>query len=69
VLRQFHQEGFVNQFVMAPRQQGGPIVFESEALENLRSGWKARETYEVVSPDEFVETFELAMGDKQYVLS
>lgn len=24
--------------------------------------WKARETYEVVSPDEFVETFELQAG-------
>jgi hypothetical protein len=35
-------------------------VFESEALENIPAGWKARETYAVVSPDEFVETFELA---------
>src|SRR5262245_31408191 len=39
---------------------------EGEALENVRSSWEARETYEVVSPDEFVETFELAMGDKPY---
>lgn len=66
VFRQFHQEGFVNQFVMGPVKPGRPIVFESEALENIPSGWKARETYEVISPDEFVETFELAMGDKPY---
>ena len=68
VLRQFHQEGFVNQFVMAPAAPGGAMVFESEALENVPAGWKARETYEVVSPDEFVETFELAMGDKPYAV-
>lgn len=36
------------------------IVFESEALENVPRGFKARETYEIVSPDEFVETFEIA---------
>ncbi len=59
VLRQFHQEGFVNQFAMTPRT-GGTLVFESEALENVPKGWRARETYEVVSNDEFVETFEIA---------
>jgi hypothetical protein len=60
VLRQFHQEGFVNQFVMATSTGPSTIVFESEALENVPKGWKARETYEIVSPDEFVETFEMA---------
>jgi hypothetical protein len=66
VLRQFHQEGFVNQYVMRPRASAGPIVFESEALENVPSDWKARESYEAVSPDEFVETFELAVGSGPY---
>ncbi|HRB12491.1 MAG TPA: hypothetical protein PKU70_05735 [Vicinamibacteria bacterium] len=60
VLRQFHQEGFVNQFVMAPAGVEGSLVFESEALENVPKGWKARETYQVISNDEFVETFEIA---------
>ena len=60
VLRQFHQEGFVNQFVMAPVGVEGSLVFESEALENVPKGWKARETYQVISNDEFVETFEIA---------
>jgi hypothetical protein len=60
VLRQFHQEGFVNQFAMVPSTVPSTIVFESEALENVPKGWKARETYEIVSPDEFVETFEIA---------
>lgn len=59
VLRQFHQEGFVNQFAMTPGA-GGALVFESEALENVPKGWKARETYQVITNDEFVETFEIA---------
>jgi hypothetical protein len=62
VLRQFHQEGFVNQYAMQTGSPAGSVVFESEALENVPAGWKARETYEVVSPDEFIETFELASG-------
>ena len=62
ILRQFHQEGFVNQFALAPGGSEGTLVFESEALENVPAGWRARETYEVVSPDEFVETFEIAPG-------
>lgn len=66
VLRQFHQEGFFNQYVMLPGSPGGTIVFESETLENVPSGWKARETYRVVSPEEFVETFELASGAGAY---
>ena len=61
VLRQFHQEGFVNQFAMTPPAAApNVIVFESEALENTPKGWKARETYEIVSDSEFVETFEIA---------
>ena len=61
VLRQFHQEGFVNQFSMtAPVPAQNTVVFESEALENVPKGWKARETYEVISATEFVETFEIA---------
>jgi hypothetical protein len=60
VFRQFHQEGFVNQYAMLPEVKANTFAFETEALENLPSGWKARESYEVASPDEFVETFELA---------
>jgi len=68
VLRQFHQEGFVNQYVMTAGSPAGTLVFETEALENVPSGWKARETYQVVSPDEFTETFELAQGNGAYEL-
>ena len=66
VLRQLHQESFVIQYAVVPGATATRVTFESEALENVPAGWRARETYEVVSPDEFVETFELAMGDKPY---
>ncbi len=66
VLRQFHQEGFVNQYALAGGAAPGVLVFESEALENAPSGWRARETYRVLSGDEFEETFELAPGDGPY---
>ena len=67
VMRQFHQEGFVNQYVMTPRTDAGAeVVFESEGFENLPSGWRARERYRVVSADEFEETFELAAPGKPF---
>lgn len=68
VLRQFHQEGFVNQYALQPPAADGRLVFESEALENVPGGWKARESYEVVSPDEFVETFELSQAGGPYAV-
>jgi hypothetical protein len=68
VFRQFHQEGFVNQYVMRAGTPAGKLVFETEALENVPLGWKARETYEILSPDEFIETFELAQGDGAFEL-
>jgi rubredoxin len=67
VLRQFHQEGFVNQYVFdAEHSSPRRLVFVSESFENLDSRWRARETYVVVSPDEFTETFELAMPGKDF---
>src|SRR5262249_40698845 len=61
VLRQFHSEGFVNQYVlseMAADNKGK--TWQSESIENIESGWRAREKVKVVSNDEFVEIFELA---------
>lgn len=62
MLRHFHVEGFINTFrrVDAGTDAASPVVFESEAFENFSNAWKARETYEFVSDDEFIETFELA---------
>jgi hypothetical protein len=32
----------------------------------LSAGWRARETYKIISPDEFTETFELAGPGKDF---
>jgi hypothetical protein len=67
VLRQFHVEGFVNTYRLAPTPDAtARLVFESEDIENLPGGWRARETYERVSPDEFSETFEVAPPGKPF---
>lgn len=67
VLRQFHPEGFVNQYVL-DESASGPrrLVFVSEAFENLDPRWKARETYELSAPDRFTETFEIAPPGKDF---
>lgn len=67
VFRQFHVEGFVNQYTLPLAAAGSEgFVFESEAFENLPAGWKAQERYEIRSPDEFLETFELAGPGKPF---
>ncbi len=69
VLRQFHTEGFVVQYRAG--QVADPvdlIVFESESIENISPGWRARETYKKVSQDEFIERFELAAPGKEFEL-
>jgi hypothetical protein len=67
VLRQFHVEGFVNQYVL----EGGPadgkmFVFVSEAIENIPPGFKARLTYKVLDADTFEQTFDLAAPGKDF---
>jgi hypothetical protein len=63
VLRQFHVEGFVNQYV---QQSDSALVFTSESIENIPAGWRARETYVVNGPDEFQEIFELSPPGKPF---
>jgi hypothetical protein len=65
VLRQFHVEGFVNQYV-AQAPSSARLVFTSEAIENIAPGWRARETYTYQLPDGFEETFELAEPGKDF---
>ena len=68
VFRQFHVEGFVNQYVADADPQPGRVVFTSEAIENIPPGYRARETYVVLGPDEFEEVFELAEPGKPFQL-
>lgn len=67
VLRQFHVEGFVNHYQQTSSSPDGKtLVFTTEHIENIPPGWRARETYRIVSPDEFVEVFELAAPGKDF---
>ncbi|MFZ6009081.1 MAG: hypothetical protein ACOYXT_01940, partial [Bacteroidota bacterium] len=69
VLRQFHVEGFVNQYkIESISTDGKTIAFISEAIENIPAGFRARETYHIISNDEFTETFELAEPGKEFEL-
>jgi hypothetical protein len=68
ILRQFHIEGFVNQYVEDAEPSAGAVVFTSEAIENIPAGWRARETYRLLGPDEFEEVFELAEDGKAFEL-
>jgi hypothetical protein len=69
VLRQFHVEGFVNQYVLtsiSPDRK--TLVFETESIENIPAGWRARETYMIVNENQFIETFELAQPGKEFAM-
>jgi hypothetical protein len=61
VIRQFHVEGFVNQYVCpGPSADGRTFAFLSEAIENLPPGFKAKLTYRILDEDRFEQTFDLA---------
>jgi hypothetical protein len=66
VLRQFHVEGFVNQYLQDDGATPTRISFTTEAIENIPAGWRARETYVVQGPDAFEEIFELAENGKPF---
>lgn len=67
VMRQFHVEGFVNHYVLdSVSEDGRKVVFVTVAIENIPPGWRGRETYDLISADEFVETFALAEPGKDF---
>jgi hypothetical protein len=68
VFRQFHTEGFVNQYVMEPATTPDRLVFTTEAIENIPAGFRARETYILTGPDQLEEIFELAEPGKSFEL-
>jgi hypothetical protein len=67
VFRQFHTEGFVNQYVHEPGA-GTTLVFTSESIENIPAGWRARETLIITGRDMLEEIFELAEPGKDFAL-
>jgi len=66
VYRQFHGEGFVNQYVIESiSADGQKIVFVTESIENIPPGWRGRETYTIGS-DTLTEDFDLAEPGKEF---
>ena len=67
MMRQFHEESFVNLYALnQAASKPKLLVFESEHFENFDNSWKGKETYEIISGDEFIETFELAPPGKPF---
>jgi hypothetical protein len=67
ILRQFHKEGFVNQFKLESiSADGKTLVFISESIENIPAGYRAKETYQIAGDNEFTETFEIAEPAKEF---
>lgn len=69
VLRQFHVEGFANQYVLDTlNSDSTKLVFITEGIENIPAGWRAKETYQILNENEFIETFELAEPGKDFAV-
>jgi hypothetical protein len=67
VLRQFHVEGFVNEYTLdAVGDDGKSFEFVTVRIENIPAGWRAKERYRFVSADEVIETFSLAAPGKDF---
>jgi hypothetical protein len=68
VLRQFHVEGFVNQYVLdTVAGEGTRLVFVSESLENAPPSMRAKWTIEKTGADAYRSFFDLAMPGKEFV--
>jgi hypothetical protein len=65
VFRQFHVEGYVNTYVQDGLSDA-EIVFVTDSIENIPAGWRARERYRILPPNELVEIFELAEPGQDY---
>ena len=69
VYRQFHIEGFVNQYILDYLSPDGKeFSFVTESIENIAIGWRAKESYIILTPDEFIGRFELAAPGKDFEL-
>jgi hypothetical protein len=69
MLRQFHVEGFVNEYKLESiSADGKTFTFISFEIENIPIGWRAREVYTIINADEYIETYELAAPGKGFTL-
>jgi hypothetical protein len=69
VFRQFHVEGYVNQFnAPADSLNGDVMAFTTVAIENIPPGFRARETITFHGKDAFEEVFEIAEPGKPFAV-
>jgi hypothetical protein len=69
ILRQFHVEGFVNEYLSADLSSDGKtIIFITESIENIPPGYRGRETYRILTANEFEEIFEIAEPGKDFTV-
>lgn len=67
VWRQFHSEGFVNEYTLdSMSPDGKSFEFVTTKIENLPAGFRAKKAYRIVSADEIEETFSLAPPGKDF---
>ena len=67
VWRQFHSEGFVNEYTLdSVSADGKSFEFVTVRIENLAPGWRAKKSYRVLSSDEIEEAFSLAPPGKEF---
>jgi len=67
VLRQFHVEGFVNEYTLdSVGTDGGLLEFTTIRIENIAAGWRAKESLRILAPDEFIKAFSLAAPGKEF---
>ena len=66
IFRQFHIEGFINQYKLESiSPDGKTLVFVSESIENIPAGWRAKETFTIANGS-LKEAFDLAEPGKEY---
>ncbi len=67
VLRQFHLDGFVNHYTNdSVSADGMYLYFDSESIENIPDGWRARETYTILNQNEFKVVYEVAAPNQDF---
>jgi hypothetical protein len=67
VFRQFHVEGFVTHYASAGFSND-TLVFDSQSIENIPEGFRARETLRFLEDGRLEEVFEIAPPGKDYAV-
>lgn len=67
VFRQFHIEGYVNQYVLNDSlSDDSTLIFETEMIENFVEGGKARWTIKKIEENKIESIFDVSFPGKEY---